>query len=491
MRRQLTPAMAVFVTMALAVTAMFAVRTAGAVGNPVIYNDWQSGNAAAECARIGDYDGAYKVDAAAPNGTYSVDAYGNEITISGSNGMVFNWSSNFGIGAVIVKAGPGANVWFYDPQVMSDTGLYGFDNKEISHVTFCWQYQLDVSKTADTTFTRDFDWIIEKSADQTELTLSQGQQHDVTYTVKVTKDGGTDSAWAVTGDIFIENNTPVAFTVTDVGDVISGGIDATVTCALPKPLASGESLTCTYSASLPNGDDRVNTATVTYHKTVGNDRTAMATADVLFGDPTTLEDNCVDISDSYAGNLGTLCESGEFSYTRTIDADDLECGLNTIDNIAYLDSDDGVVEEASETVTVDVACAAGCTLTQGYWKTHSEFGPAPYDATWAQLPAGASTMFFDTGKTWYKVFWTAPAGNAYYNLAHQYMAAKLNQLNGASVPPEVQTALDSAAALLAYYDGNPKPMSDIKGSVRSQFLSLASTLDKYNNGLIGPGHCSE
>ena len=25
----------------------------------------------------------------------------------------------------------------------------------------------------------------------------------------------------------------------------------------------------------------------------------------------------------------------------------------------------------------------GCTLTQGYWKTHSENGPAPYDDNWA------------------------------------------------------------------------------------------------------------
>ena len=26
-----------------------------------------------------------------------------------------------------------------------------------------------------------------------------------------------------------------------------------------------------------------------------------------------------------------------------------------------------------------------CTLTQGYWKTHSSYGPAPYDVTWAIL----------------------------------------------------------------------------------------------------------
>ena len=63
--------------------------------------------------------------------------------------------------------------------------------------------------------------------------------------------------------------------------------------------------------------------------------------------------------------------------------------------------------------------SGGCTLTSGYWKTHSEFGPAPYNDTWAQLPNGASTTFFLSGKTYYQVLWTpAFMGNSYYILAH-------------------------------------------------------------------------
>lgn len=131
----------------------------------------------------------------------------------------------------------------------------------------------------------------------------------------------------------------------------------------------------------------------------------------------------------------------------------------------------------------------GCTLTQGYWKTHSEFGPAPYDNTWAQLTNGASTAFYLSGGTWYSVFHTAPAGNAYYSLAHQYMAAKLNVLAGAD-PTTVAGALTAAETLLNTY--TPAQVRALKGSnpVRSQFLTLAETLDDYNNGLIGPGHCN-
>jgi hypothetical protein len=126
------------------------------VGNPVVYDNWASGNAGAECAVLGDYTYALKYNEAtgnegAPDGSETatftdVDGntvHSNTITISSSNGKVFDWSSApNGIGAVIVKAGQGANVWFYDPQATSDTGLYGWDDKDVSHITFCWN--LDV-----------------------------------------------------------------------------------------------------------------------------------------------------------------------------------------------------------------------------------------------------------------------------------------------------------------------------------------------------------
>ncbi|MDF2731105.1 MAG: hypothetical protein K0T01_2895 [Acidimicrobiia bacterium] len=139
--------------------------------------------------------------------------------------------------------------------------------------------------------------------------------------------------------------------------------------------------------------------------------------------------------------------------------------------------------------SADVTCAGGCTLTPGYWKTHSINGPAPYDDTWAQI--GEGTAFFTSGKTYYQALWTAPGGNAYYILAHAYIAAELNILNGASVPTNVQTAFDSATALFGTY--TPAQIAALRGNspIRAQFTSLAGILDGYNNGLTGPGHCSE
>ncbi len=132
----------------------------------------------------------------------------------------------------------------------------------------------------------------------------------------------------------------------------------------------------------------------------------------------------------------------------------------------------------------------GCTLTPGYWKTHSEFGPAPYNNTWAQLPDGASTTFFLSGKTYYQVLWTSPRGNAYYNLSFHYIAAGLNFLNGAD-PTAAQAAYNDATVLFNTY--TPAQIGALKGNnaLRQQFINLAGILGNYNEGIIGPGHCDD
>jgi hypothetical protein len=197
----------------------------------------------------------------------------------------------------------------------------------------------------------------------------------------------------------------------------------------------------------------------------------------------------VDVKDSFAGTLAIhLDHSATFNYTRTIHAD--ECGESDVDNTAEV-WNSVVLDSASVTVHVTVPCDHGCTLTQGYWKTHSEFGPAPYDNTWAQLPLGAATTFFLSGQTWYQVFWTAPAGNVYYQLAHQYMAAVLNKLNGASSTPAVDAAITAAQGFFNTYTPVQAAALGKTSTARTNALAWASTLGSYNEGAIGPGHCDD
>jgi hypothetical protein len=135
----------------------------------------------------------------------------------------------------------------------------------------------------------------------------------------------------------------------------------------------------------------------------------------------------------------------------------------------------------------------GCVCSWGYWKTHSSYGPASYDDTWALV--GENTPFFLSNTSYYRVLQTdVSGGNAYYQLAHQYIAAKLNKLNGAWMPGDVQAAYDQATHLFEVY--TPIVVAMYKKGIPSQraivnqFSQLASILDAYNNGLMGTPHCS-
>jgi len=127
----------------------------------------------------------------------------------------------------------------------------------------------------------------------------------------------------------------------------------------------------------------------------------------------------------------------------------------------------------------DIASGPGCpgTLTQGYWKNHLEDWPA-------------DNGYFLCGEEFMDILWTSPkGGNAWYILAHQYIASMLNELNGQPVPMEVEEAMSDAETLLNKYCAE-KNIPKINGEDRDKALALAELLDKYNNGLIAPGHCA-
>ena len=131
----------------------------------------------------------------------------------------------------------------------------------------------------------------------------------------------------------------------------------------------------------------------------------------------------------------------------------------------------------------------GCTRSKGYWKTHSAYGPAPYDSAWALL--GEDSTFFLSNQTNYEVMWTPPSGgNAYYMLAHQYIATSINILSGAD-PSEIQGVYDDATDLFEMY--TPEEIGALRGNdpIRQEFIGLKSMFAQYNGGEIGPGHCEE
>ena len=339
-----------------------------------------------------------------------------------------------------------------------------------------------VSKNAQTSFTRKYNWTILKAATQPTVTLSMGQVFPMTYTVTVNATP-TNSDWAVKGTITVANPNPKQEMVVSVADELTGATGMTLDCGGSLRVPAGGRATCGYSAGLPGSAAVENTAKATLNS-IGFSGKANVVFDLT--KPTKEVDKCIDVNDSLHGSLGRVCYSGAaklLTYNHNIGPYSV-CGDYTVNNEAsFTASDTGAKGSASASVAVKVPCL-GCTLTPGYWKTHSNYGPARYDDTWAKI--GEDTEFYLSKTTWYKALWVSPSGNAYWILAHAYIAAKLNTLNGADY--------SAVAATLARADGLLKvfpPTGKMSKSVRAEFVATAGILDKYNNGYIGPGHCSE
>jgi hypothetical protein len=355
-----------------------------------------------------------------------------------------------------------------------------------------------VKKVANTFYRLTHTWRIRKSSPVTELILAPGQTYQIPYTIELNHDQ-IQSDWGVSGYAAVFNRLPEPVLLNSIDDIISpGGFTPGLQChwggssvllSPPLTIPANWTLQCDYYRSLPNGEDRINHASANLTLPDGSNLDIWGSAPIDFSQATVIHvDDCVVVEDTYGGVLGTVCgEGATFGYSRAISYE--VCGEYVVPNTtSFTTNDTSTTGSSSWNISVWVPCG-GCTLTPGYWKTHSIFGPAPYDDTWSLV--GESTPFFTSGMSYYEVLWTPAGGNAYYILARAYIAAELNQLNGASIGGGVSAAFSNAETL--FNDYTPEAVKDLdkKDPVRAEFIQLATILDDFNNGFTGPGHCSE
>lgn len=339
--------------------------------------DGKAGNPS--CTELG-YDLDFTVDSddiATGTNSYFDEAF--TTTISSDGLYLTEWASTVPVSAVIVKGGPAANEYVYVPSTdgdEADPGLHSPEHgggiPEISHINFCVNKELLVTKDASTAFDRTWTWDVEKELDVTQPeTFEDGDELSVDYTVTLSA-ASTDDNYAVSGTITILNHELFVSSVQidDVTDLITADgmadVAADVVCDedLPHTLGSGDTLECTYSADVDDDSDRLNTATVT---TTGDVAGSFGTADVDFSDATINEiDECVDVEDVLTINgddedgddLGQVCASdldgeGEFeiTYTHTFGSDsdfDLQCDENDVDNVVTFTTNDSSTTGSAE-----------------------------------------------------------------------------------------------------------------------------------------------
>jgi hypothetical protein len=127
-----------------------------------------------------------------------------------------------------------------------------------------------------------------------------------------------------------------------------------------------------------------------------------------------------------------------------------------------------------EVQEVTSSFSASQVCTQGYWKNHPEAWPDVIEVD---------------GEEWsmeyaLQILATPPRGDAWFILAHQLIAAKLNELGGADVTAVAGTISDAEAWLVANTAGEP-----LEESEREYAIALAETLDIFNNSMPEPEPC--
>lgn len=92
-------------------------------------------------ARVNYTSGSFDDDFGDVTGNLNCDD--NKIAVTVTTDTFVKWTASSGVGAVIVKGGPDANVYEYDPQRLGDSGLASPPNSSgkpagLSNLTFCW-----------------------------------------------------------------------------------------------------------------------------------------------------------------------------------------------------------------------------------------------------------------------------------------------------------------------------------------------------------------
>ena len=139
----------------------------------------------------------------------------------------------------------------------------------------------------------------------------------------------------------------------------------------------------------------------------------------------------------------------------------------------------GATAESPNTETIEAFSAANpdnCTFTQGYWKNHASAWPV------SSLTLGTVTY---TKPQLLSILGTPAGGNGLIILSHQLIATKLNIANGA-IATGISSTVASADALIG---GLVCPPVGTGYLAPSSTNGLTNTLDDWNNGVTGPGHC--
>jgi uncharacterized repeat protein (TIGR01451 family) len=208
---------------------------------------------------------------------------------------------------------------------------------------------LKVTKTAVAKYERTYDWTITKQATPQSPVTTPNSTATFSYTVTVTKGTPVDGNYTVTGVITVKNPGKKPVTGVTVTDAIKNGPTCVVSDGTNLTVPAYGTITVPYTCSLDSKTDGTNKATVTWYG-----GKAYAYAPFAFGEPTTVVNDAVDVTDRFNNGATTILGSGiteskVFTYDQTVTVP--ATGCLPYPNVAKVTSPN-ITREASAQVEV-------------------------------------------------------------------------------------------------------------------------------------------
>ncbi len=357
---------------------------------------------------------------------------------------------------------------------------------------------LTAEVTADPTWEIVYAWEIDKSVDPEFMEMYVGDQGEADYTIVLTKDAGTESAY-VEGYIDVTNggdrdteNLYLKAILEAKKFITSGGYEAWVPEASNEPdlsekpvLGPGESHSYYYYIAIPLDlypyfagglELRINTiVTITNHSgSLGTPKGPSPKASFTMPTAPTKVNDTIHVTDTN-GMSWTFSESGFVTYKKTFLCG--EVGIFEYVNTATID-ETGQWDDAK--VTVNCLQVTGNTFTIGFWKNHAGLGNGNQaDLITPLLPIKLGNMWVNTAAEAVAIL-SNMGSNGIDKLMAQMLATKLNIANGATVSPKVAAALAEADAFLMTYDASA--WASLSKTQQKLVLGWMTKFDNFNNG---------
>lgn len=467
-----------FLILSIILSYVFAPKAAATSINPVILSETTT------CQDLG-YDFSFTPDSL-NTGIYYYENGKDRLFLTNITNTSLDYFSEMAIDGIIIRGDNMANGYFGYNR-FDDTGLSAPIDPitgiptVIKSIELCYHTSLRVTNIYTVpSLDRVYNWNITKNSTTNSLNLPLGQNVPVDYSVIVSKNI-VDNNWRLRGSFDVFNPSPIAVILASVSSAITLDLNSSpeqtipLVCSVsfPYTLQTGESISCNYelSESLPTGSNRyyyINTVSLT-PMVPGNTSAVL----VEFNNPWNTIINEIDeniiVSDSYMGVLGTANQSESpktFNYFLNIGPYNV-CGDYQVLNTASFTTNDSLqTNQTNNSISVAVACIINqCVYGQGYWKNHQTNWPIN------SLFLGSNQY---TKDQLINIFKTSVKDNGLTSLAHQLIAAKLNQANGAAIAPikDIINMADNliGSAIIPYSNVPSANVSD-----------LVDKLDSYNN----------